>query len=179
MFRATGELHWFLTKATRLVDAGGAELAVNVIEDVTEEQEAALRDALPRRGRAACSAPRSTYEETLQRVAQLVVPRMADWCAIELADEKGRLQQVALAHVDPALRRGRARDARALAAGAGRAELALRGDAHRRAAARREIPDELLEAAIEDPEQLAAVRALGLQLGDDRADDRRAGARSA
>ena len=40
-------------------------------------------------------------EETLQRVARLVVPRMADWCAIELPDERGELEQLAVAHVDP------------------------------------------------------------------------------
>ena len=55
----TGELHWFLTKATPLVDAGGEELAVNVIEDVTEEQEAALRCASwPRPGGARLLARR-------------------------------------------------------------------------------------------------------------------------
>ena len=41
------------------------------------------------------------YEETLQRVAQLAVPGLADWCAVELPDERGGSQQVALAHVDP------------------------------------------------------------------------------
>ena len=43
VYRATGELHWFLTKATPLLDESGELLAVNVIEDVTEQHEATLR----------------------------------------------------------------------------------------------------------------------------------------
>src|SRR3954454_24360347 len=40
--------------------------------------------------------------ETLQEVAQLAVPRLADWCAVQLAtDESGALEQLAVAHVDP------------------------------------------------------------------------------
>ena len=38
--RATGEARWFLTKATALRDETGATLAVNVIEDLTEERAA-------------------------------------------------------------------------------------------------------------------------------------------
>ena len=161
VLRETGELHWFLTKATRLVDAGGAELAVNVIEDITEEQEAALRVRfLAEAGRVLGSS--LDVDETLQRVAQLVVPRMADWCAIELADEKGRLQQVALAHVDPdRVATGRAMRER-WPPEPGRPNSpyeVLRTGAAQLVA---EVPDALLEAAIDDPEQLAAVRALGL-----------------
>ena len=38
--RETGEARWFLTKATALRDETGATLAVNVIEDLTEERAA-------------------------------------------------------------------------------------------------------------------------------------------
>ena len=38
--RATGRVYWFLTKATALRDETGATLAVNVIEDLTEERRA-------------------------------------------------------------------------------------------------------------------------------------------
>ena len=134
VYRATGEVHWFLTKATALVDETGELLAVNVIEDVTEEREAALRERfLADAGQALASS--LDYEETLQRVAQLAVPALADWCAIELPDERGRLEQVALAHVEPAA--GRAR--RASCASATRPtptrRRARRGDALGRAAA--------------------------------------------
>jgi PAS domain S-box-containing protein len=44
------------------------------------------------------------YEETLRQVADLAVPQIADWCSIEVVDENGQLQQVAVAHVDPSKR---------------------------------------------------------------------------
>ncbi len=40
-------------------------------------------------------------EETLDRLAGLVVPQLADWCAIHVVEE-GRLRQLALRHRDPA-----------------------------------------------------------------------------
>ncbi|GAB2680684.1 SpoIIE family protein phosphatase [Thalassiella azotivora] len=40
------------------------------------------------------------YRDALGQVARLVVPRLADWCAITVR-ESGRLQPVAVAHVDP------------------------------------------------------------------------------
>jgi serine phosphatase RsbU (regulator of sigma subunit) len=36
----------------------------------------------------------------LQRVAQLAVPRVADWCAVELLQEDESVERVAVAHVD-------------------------------------------------------------------------------
>jgi GAF domain-containing protein len=40
------------------------------------------------------------YEATLTNVAQLAVPTFADWCAIDVVED-GRLQRLAVAHVDP------------------------------------------------------------------------------
>ena len=40
------------------------------------------------------------YERTLADVAQLVVPKIADWCTIDLVRD-GALTRVAIAHVDP------------------------------------------------------------------------------
>jgi GAF domain-containing protein/anti-sigma regulatory factor (Ser/Thr protein kinase) len=40
------------------------------------------------------------YRETLSSIARLIVPRLADWCAITV-EEGGRLQPVTIAHVDP------------------------------------------------------------------------------
>ena len=42
------------------------------------------------------------YETTLTKLAQLVVPRLADWCAVEILYENGKSRQLAVAHVDPA-----------------------------------------------------------------------------
>src|SRR5262249_9280912 len=39
---------------------------------------------------------------TLQKVAGLAVPHVADWCAVDLLEPDGSLRRVAVAHVDPA-----------------------------------------------------------------------------
>ena len=162
VYRATGEVHWFLTKATALVDESGGLLAVNVIEDVTEEREAALRERfLVDAGEALASS--LGYEETLQRVAQLAVPALADWCAIDLPDERGTLDQVALAHVEPELvSRGRElRDRYPPAKDSPTGTYAVMRSGEPQLFP--DIPDALLEEAAQDAEQLAGIRALGLR----------------
>jgi PAS domain S-box-containing protein len=42
------------------------------------------------------------YATTLQSVAQLSVPRIADYCVVYMADAEGALRRLAVAHVDPA-----------------------------------------------------------------------------
>jgi signal transduction histidine kinase len=42
------------------------------------------------------------YESTLGTVAHLAVPRIADWCAVDVVAEDGSIQRLAVAHVDPA-----------------------------------------------------------------------------
>lgn len=39
---------------------------------------------------------------TLQRIAALAVPTFSDWCAVDMLDESGGLQRMAVAHTDPA-----------------------------------------------------------------------------
>jgi serine phosphatase RsbU (regulator of sigma subunit) len=41
------------------------------------------------------------YRATLTNIAELVVPRLADWCAVELLEDDGRVTTVAIAHIDP------------------------------------------------------------------------------
>ena len=41
------------------------------------------------------------YEATLKAVARLAVPTIADWCAVDIIGERGAIQRLAVAHVDP------------------------------------------------------------------------------
>lgn len=41
------------------------------------------------------------YQATLNTIAKLAVPRICDWCVIDMLDEKENLQMVAVAHKDP------------------------------------------------------------------------------
>ena len=51
---------------------------------------------------AAALASSLDYAQTLRTVAQLAVPHIADWCAVDIVTDTGELEQLALAHVDPA-----------------------------------------------------------------------------
>ncbi|MEP6638138.1 MAG: ATP-binding protein [Chloroflexota bacterium] len=42
------------------------------------------------------------YDRTIRQVADLAVPRIADWCLVDLLDATGELRPLAIAHVDPA-----------------------------------------------------------------------------
>jgi PAS domain S-box-containing protein len=75
------------------------------VGDHEDEQGIAARDRLAFLLRASELLSESLdYEDTLRQVADLAVPRMADWCSVELIDADGELQQVAVAHVDPGKR---------------------------------------------------------------------------
>ena len=41
------------------------------------------------------------YDKTLARLARLAVPRLADWCAIDMVGENGEIERLAVAHQDP------------------------------------------------------------------------------
>ncbi len=99
--RSSGQERWLLVKTSRYRDDQGRTLAVNVIEDVTESKESELRGRFLAHANDVLSSSLD-FEDTLQRVARLAVPELADWCGVELLDEHGESRQVAVAHVDPA-----------------------------------------------------------------------------
>lgn len=43
------------------------------------------------------------YETTLESVARLAVPWLADWCVVDLGDGRGGFRRLAVAHANPAL----------------------------------------------------------------------------
>ena len=88
--------HWALLHCYPLPDGG---LAIQW-RDITENKRA--EEANHYLTQASDILNRSlNYEETLTDLARLVVPRLADWCAVEIADDLGRLHQLAVAHVEP------------------------------------------------------------------------------
>jgi PAS domain S-box-containing protein len=74
--------------------------ALGLFTDVTARAQAedALR-LLDQAGRALASS--LDYEQTLQRVAWLAVPALADWCVVDLLEDDGVARRVAVAHADP------------------------------------------------------------------------------
>jgi PAS domain S-box-containing protein len=99
--RHTGVQRWNLLKAAPLVDeAGDVEATIMVIEDVTDQKRAEQQGAFLAHATDVLASSLD-YQQTLKNVAQLAVPDIADWCAVDLVDQDGDRQSVALAHVDP------------------------------------------------------------------------------
>lgn len=102
------------------------------------------------------------YRGVLEEVARLVVPRIADWCLIQLLDESGSLQTVALSHVDP----GRVSWAQEIAdryppdvaADTGAPNVIRSGTSELYP----DITDDMLVAAAVDPEHLRILREVGM-----------------
>jgi signal transduction histidine kinase len=65
-----------------------------------EEEMAARRSAFMAEASAVLSSSLD-YATTLAAVARLLVPRLADCCAIDVLQEDGQLQRLAVAHIDP------------------------------------------------------------------------------
>ena len=99
--RGTGQELWSLLKATAVRGSDeSVQAAVTIIEDVTAAKRAALRtEFLARTSKVLASS--LDYQQTLRNVAGLAVPQIADWCAVDLFDEEGRREPVAVAHADP------------------------------------------------------------------------------
>jgi hypothetical protein len=159
----SGMLGWSVVKATPLLDDDGALVgAVNVIEDVTEAAEADMsRRLLDEAARTLASS--LDYEQTLQHVARLAVPTLADWCAVDLLDERGEIVQVAVAHIDPERVRF-AREFRRRYPIDPEQEDGLPGVIRSGVTSlTQDVTDEMLVAAARDEEHLALLRALGLR----------------
>jgi PAS domain S-box-containing protein len=161
--KRTGDERWRIVKATAVpVREGEPRLAVNVIEDVTEVKRAELAQRFLAEA-SAVLASALDYEETLKRIAELAVPRLADWCGVTMPDEGEHLRSVAVAHSDPdKVAFARAYEERYPThptSPTGSAQVLRDGSSQ----LINGITDELLDASIADPEQRAALASVGMR----------------
>ena len=161
--RSTGEERWRVTKARGVNDSRGRpRLVVSVIEDITERKRSELAQrVLSRTGEVLASS--LDYEQTLKEVAGLAVPELADWCGVSMPDRQGIIRQVAVVHSDPAkveLARDLGRRYPSHISDEGGSAQVLRDGQSQLIP---EIPDEMLEQAVDDPEQLELIRGLGMR----------------
>jgi PAS domain S-box-containing protein len=99
--RATGERTWRLHKASPVRDGERPpRLAVNVIEDVTDQRRREHGQAFLARASKLLTASLDPAH-TLREVAWAAVPELADWCAVDMPDDRGRLRRVATADRSP------------------------------------------------------------------------------
>ena len=101
--RADGEYRWMLDSGLpRFTPDGEPAGFIGSCIDITErrEGEEQLR-FLAEAGTLLASS--LDYEETLRRVARLAVPVLADYCVVDLLDERGGVRRVEAAHADAAM----------------------------------------------------------------------------
>jgi PAS domain S-box-containing protein len=100
--RADGEYRWVYDHGVPRFDtgeqfAGYIGSCIDITERKRAEDEQHFLDEV-----SIVLASSLDYQSTLNSVARLAVPTVADWCAVHVAGGDGTLQQVAVAHVDPA-----------------------------------------------------------------------------
>ncbi len=159
----TGEDRWSVVRAAPVLDEHQrVRFAVNVFRDITEEKRAQDR------GRfiadvSSVLVSSLDYETTAKTVAQLAVLIIADWCAIDIVEEDGSLNRLAVAHVDPAkvelAKEIERRYPTPPHAATGVPKVIRTGQAELIP----EITDAMLASAACDPEQLEIFRTLGLR----------------
>jgi PAS domain S-box-containing protein len=94
--KATGEERWSVTKATPVLDEHGAVvLAVNIIEDVTDARLAERQQRFLSEASMLVSSSLD-IDVTLDKVAGATVPELADWCWVDVPDERGVVRRAAL-----------------------------------------------------------------------------------
>lgn len=158
--RRDGHVVW-VTASVSLVRDGADKPAylVAVVQDISPQRELRERlSFLTRAGRLLSSTLH--LERTLDHVVDLVVPTMADWCAVTLAGDAPH-RFVALAHRDPA-KAARARAMQASAATVGHEGLVLRVLRTLKPEIAASVPASRLDELAPDEEQRALFRTLGL-----------------
>ena len=110
-----GSIHWVLGRG-RVTDKidGQPTRMIGITVDITErkqleaEREQLLAERQVERDRALFLSDISillasslNYKTTLNRVARLAVPTIADWCFIDLIESESKVSRVSVAHADP------------------------------------------------------------------------------
>jgi signal transduction histidine kinase len=105
------------------------------------------------------------YETTLQNISNLLVPRLADWCVIDVVEDEGEIKRLVVAHADPDKEEVTEEYQRLYPpkhdAREGVAKVIRTGEPQLLP----EISDALLQALAVDENHLRALRDLGLRSG--------------
>src|SRR5215218_9081186 len=160
--REDGSRFWASAVTTALRDRkGNLKGFCMVVHDITERKrtDEVLR-FLAESGATLASS--LDYRTTLANVARLAVPTLADWCAVDVMEEDGSLERLAVEHPDPEkvalayeLQERYPSDPETTQ---GIRKVLETGEPDMMA----EIPEELMDEAAVDPEHRAIMRELGL-----------------
>jgi PAS domain S-box-containing protein len=98
---ADGSYRWHLGRAVPIRLDGRIEFWVGTATDIdVQKRIEQAQDFLLRAGAELVAT--LDYRRALRAVAELAVPEIADWCAVDLVEDGGRLSSLHIAHVDPA-----------------------------------------------------------------------------
>lgn len=159
---ANEDVHWLIGRGHVEVDKSGAPVSFpGIVVDITKRKSAENNLRFLTKASTLFSASLD-YHQTLNTIANMVIPDIADWCTIELLDEDGTLQQVAVAHKDPE----KVKWAKELRAKQGPPDInAPTGASKVIRTGKPEfypyITDELLAAGARDKKELELMRSLG------------------
>lgn len=96
-----GSLRYLETAATNLLGDPSMDGVLINVRDITDRTRSTeVQRFLAEAGEALASS--LDYETTLASVARLAVPRLADWCAVDVVAEDGAIYRLAVAAADPA-----------------------------------------------------------------------------
>jgi PAS domain S-box-containing protein len=150
-------------------DAADAVIGVGVvITDVTEREQArAAAEAAGERLSVLAEASQQLagsldYESTLGNLAQLLVPRFADWYAVDVA-QGGRFRRIAVVHKDPAKDEWARKSMELFAPEPDELEGTARVVRTGEAVLYRSISDDLLAASTLSKEHHQVLRELGME----------------
>ncbi len=98
----SGEERWSIVRSTPILgEAGEIRLVINVFHDVTDQRHAEERIRFLAATGTLFSAGLD-YAATLAELGALLVPRLADYCLVDVIEEEsGSLRQVVISHRDP------------------------------------------------------------------------------
>jgi PAS domain S-box-containing protein len=100
---ATGAERWSMVGAAPVFDDEGRVcFAINIFHEITEQKLSERRLRFLAEASVLLAASLD-YASTLQTVARLAVPSIADWCVVDLLEPDGCIRRVAAAHSDPAV----------------------------------------------------------------------------
>lgn len=98
----SGDEYWARVHAQAVYDVRGQlQLEVTVFSDITDLKRAELEQRLLAEAGRLLSAPLG-HDARLIAIARLMVPRLADWCAIHVVMPDQTIRLVSVAHADPA-----------------------------------------------------------------------------